>query len=452
MMLIYSNIADSVHFTEAASYIPTEWIFKEEHMKKFKNFLEEIRDSNEQIKIGFTLNQIADNSVFFIPKGENGFQLSKEIFELLIKLLTDKKAFISTYNKHTVITYAKQSMISSWKRICDDKEDDIQYISSLIEALAKIQGQSTEKEGIIHYSDRNKRDAHKAMFGVDKLCKISNDTVFWDNGSKPIKKYLQEYCKKSKDYGFYNGLEEKEKNPSFSIRDKKVLVFVERILKIHEVATYKENATFVHENKLSISSVINALLLDDKLIKRIYDSTIDNALHKRLKRKNKISEFVSASKDSFLYIIENIKGKPTRSKIYLQIHTAIDEYLRPIMDYSEKHYQSNRLYKYAASFFSEFIDFAYNYFNCLQVFGMSTFNFSFYPYNTEKGRYDSITEPIILKNIYDQIITYKIIDEKENIIEWYLNIKNAKETKEQLLQSHKHGKITDRNGDVIDEF
>lgn len=448
----YSNLADSVHYNRSASYIPPDMTdfngYGIKRANQLKTEMSEVLASNNTV-LGFTLNQIADNPVFFQQS-----DISEELFDLLISLLKSKKAFISTYNAHTVSSYAINRMLSSWKRICDDEEDDLRYVSSIIEALANIKGDVDERnEMIVHYSDNIKREAHKALFGIDRLVTISNNLVEYDSRIVPIDQYLQQILEMSQDkskYGYYTGL-------YFGMDDEDCLNtcnYMTRMKVLAREAYYKENNPFIRENELSLADVIKTIINTD-ILECLYIETIDSTLEKKIR--NMKSEFLASTKEAILQMLEY--EKTSRSRLYEKAFKIIDLYLRPIIGYTDNNYYKNTKYRLIMPFFFQIIDICYNYFNYLQTFGVSDDSvFIHYPYHTQNGmssdnsaKIDKIrTGRIILtSNLFKEQVYYYVINSNNSIMGSYINFSSAKKAKDTYNNNGYLCNIIDNHGSVI---
>ena len=457
MIHLYSNLSDSVHYNRSAVYLSPDireiYGYAARRAAQLKEEMESVLQSDDCI-IGFTLNQIADNPIFYQPGDE-----SEALFALLLKLLQSGKAFISTYNRHTASSYALNGMISGWKRICDDDTDDLRYVSSLIDALADIKGDpDAKREMIIHYSDAAKRAAHDAMFGIDRLVTISDGNVCWNSHVIPIEQYLADMRERSRNealYGYYTGLR-LLKEDADAVRQMRNAHFIlsERMLQLEQSA-YRPNVAFVRENHITIATVILEIIRTP-VLERIFTETIDSALEKRIRKRK--DEFLSAAKTAFEAITD--VEAPNRSKMYERAFAAIEEYLKSVMGYNDNNYRRNAGHRLVMSFFFQVIDFCYNLFNCLLTFGMrADMEYRFYPYHTQKGNASDESAPFdrtrkgVIVLTGDQLrerIQYTVADENGSETGTYLSFANAKAAAESMRKSGTKCSIRDRQGAVLD--
>lgn len=453
---IYTNRADSVIFNGLSSYVQED-VIGVTYLIKLKEFLTMVKDS-DNIIVFFTLNQISDNPIWYKQEGE-------EVFNLLIELLRTGKAFISIFNDFDVIKYFKSRALSAFKRVCDDNLDDLMYLSSAIEELEEIRGIPVNDNGIIYYSEGLKRSMHCALFGVNRVCTIKDNTVHYGNNTKEFDDYIKETSEKSSAdcrYGYFNGLDAylKIKDPTaknnflknFCIKreNNKITtrIFIERISKINEVAQFIPNATFINDNNIKLTDIIELFTANNELFEKFYNSTIDVKLKKRLKRLKNEESFIENSKKMFLDIAQTIN--PNRSNIYLNIHRMINAFLKNTMMYKDSTSYNKREYKLAAAFVSEFIDFCYNYYNCLLCYGIDNeFEFEFIPYYTDDKHFANLSEPIKLGNIFKDKINYKIIDKNNKVRGYFLSFSNATSKAEEINKKEKIARIVDKTNEVI---
>lgn len=134
------------------------------------------------------------------------------------------------------------------------------------------------------------------------------------------------------------------------------------------------NDSFVKENNITLSTVINEIIQTD-IMEKLYIETIDSALEKRIRDKKQ--QFLDAARDAFTEIAQ----RANRSQMYEAAVKAIKEHLIILMDYADTSGHRNPGYTLVLSFFFQVIDFFYNYYNCLQCFGVrDNVVFHFYPY------------------------------------------------------------------------
>ena len=446
-MKFYTNLSDSVHYNQYAAYTPKEGRQFFNYSTLMKKEFEKICNSTND-GISFTLNQIADNPVFFQNSNDPKVnQISKELFDLLIKLFREKKAFISTYNNHTLKSYAMDRMLSSWKRICDDETDDVRFVSSLVEALANIKGKvDPERKMVVHFSDNARRKAHNAVFGIDRLTMISGGNVKYGSNCVPLQEYISqtvEQCSSCDKLGFYTGLycsRADEHN-----HNKETVIFLERMKRLTGViknqtndqfGCYRPNDPFVSENSIALGTVMQNIIKQEELLRQIYRETIDSALEKRIR--NNEDKFLEKAKVAFqmLSAIE----KPTRSKMYELGYPMIETFLIPNMHYSEKSIEKNAISTYAMSFFFQVIDFCYNYFNYLLSYGVQEdTQFIFYPYNTSQNKESNTLQGFrkeliggkieMTNDLFRDQILYRIQDANHTTVGSYLQFESAREAK-----------------------
>ncbi len=458
MKKIYSNLSDSVHFNRSAVYLSPDmkeiYDYATRRAKQLKTELETVLQSDDCV-LGLTLNQIADNPVFYEPKPE-----SQALFELLLEVMKQRKAFISNYRGYKASDYALNGMVSGWKRICDDDTDDLRYVSSLIDALADIIGDADpQRDMIIHYSDNAKRAAHDAMFGIDRLVTISDGNVCWSSHSVPIGQYLSDMRERSRNegvYGYYTGLRLLKEDVD-SVRQMRPAhgVLSDRILRLDQME-YRPNDPFVKENHFTVSTVMRQIIRSD-ILERIFTETIDSTLEKRIRKRR--DEFLSAAQTAFETIAN--MAAPTRSKMYEQAFTAIEEHLKSVMGYNDNNYHRNAGYRLAMSFFFQVIDFCYNYFNCLLTFGVQEdTEYRFYPFHTQKGNSSDESAPfdktrkgvIILSNsLIREQIQYTVSDGSSTPIGFYLSFADAKSAADALRKTGKECRILDRQGYAVEQ-
>lgn len=448
----YSNLADSVHYNKGASYLPPDMTdFNGYGIKRAYQLKEELIEAlaSDNIILGYTLNQIADNPIFFQQS-----KISEDIFKLFIELLKYRKAFISTYNNHTVKSYAINRMLSSWKRICDDDKDDLRYVSSLVEALANIEGHVDEhNEMIVHYSDNIKREAHKALFGIDKLVTISNNSVEYDSRRVSIEQYLKQIIEMSQAksrYGYYTGL-------YFGMDDEDCIntcSYLTRMQKLYQAAVYYDNNPFVRENNITLADVIKNIIQTD-ILEQIYVETIDSTLEKKIR--NNRTKFLFSTKDALMHMTES--NNVTRSRLYEKSFHMIDTYLKPIMGYSDNNYYKNTKYRLVMPFFFQIIDFCYNYFNYLQTFGVEENTaFIHYFYHTQNGmasdnsaKFDQArTGSIVLTNsLFKNQVLYSVVDSNDSVIGSYIDFSYAQKTKNNYESNGVKCFVIDNHGSMI---
>ena len=453
MKKLYSNLSDSVHFNRSAVYLSPNmkeiYGYAAKRAKQLKTELETVLHSDDCV-LGLTLNQIADNPVFYAPKPE-----SEALFRLLLEVLQQRKAFISNYRGYRASDYALNGMVSGWKRICDDDTDDLRYVSSLIDALADIKGDADpQRDMIIHYSDSAKRAAHDAMFGIDRLVTISDGNVCWSSHTVPISQYLSDMRERSRDvgvYGYYTGLRLLKEDPDAVRTMRKAHgVLSDRILRLDQ-AEYRPNDAFVKENHITLSTVIREIIRTD-ILERIFTETIDSTLEKRIRKRR--DEFLSAAKAAFETIAD--MAAPTRSKMYEQAFAAIEEYLKSVMGYNDNNYHRNAGHRLVMSFFFQVIDFCYNCFNCLLTYGVQAdTEFRFYPYHTQKGNapdesapFDKTRKGVITltgSQIRDRI-QYTVADSSGATAGFYLSLENARAAAEAMRKAGRECRILDRQG------
>ena len=465
MHKIYSNLSDSVHYNRSAAYLSPDikeyYGYAARRAQQLRNEMESVLQNGDCV-MGFTLNQIADNPVFYQNTPE-----SEELFQLLEKLVREKKAFISTYNGHTASSYAINGMVSSWKRICDDQTDDLRYVSSLIDALADISGDiDPDNEMIIHYSDNARRAAHNAMFGIDRLVMISEGNVNWNSHSVPIGTYIDDMKKRSREeevFGYYTGLCLLHGHEGYLDRMAGRYRLVCDRFSIADEMEYRPNEAFVNENHMTILSVIQEIIKTD-VLERIFTETIDSALEKRIRKRK--DEFLSASRTAFEKMAD--VEAPNRSKMYERAFATMEEYLKPIMGYKDNSYQRNAGYRLVMSFFFQVIDSiwwnpvfvsSYNFFNCLLTFGVQEdVEFRFYPYHTQKGNTSDESAPfdktrkgvIVLSNeLIRRRILYTVSDNSGRQTGSYINFEYAKAAKEKAQKNGTECHIADQNGCII---
>lgn len=471
---IYTNRADSVIFNTISSYVQENAIGNT-YLTKLKEFLMMVKNSDDIIVI-FTLNQISDNPIWYKEKE------GEEVFNLLIELLRTGKAVISTYNDYDVITYFKNRALSAFKRVCDDNDDDLMYLSSVIEELEGIKGIPVNNDGVIKYHDTMKKSMHDALFGIEKSCTIEDNIVTWNknikNGKCSFDKYIEKNSKKVSNknvYGYFNGLnvyldipiqkdrnsflenlsycDEKNNSRTASLKQKekklkKRKVFIKRITQINEVARFVPNATFVNDNNIKLHDIIELFTANNELFEKFYNSTIDVKLKKRLKSLKNEKLFIENSKRMFYDIAQAIN--PNRSNIYLNIHKMINAFLKKTMKYEDSTYRNKSCYRLATAFVSEFIDFCYNYYNCLLCYGMDNeFEFEFIPYHTKDKHFENLSEPIKLGNIFKDKINYKIIDKNNKVRGYFLSFSNATSKAEEINKKEKIARIVDKTNEVI---
>lgn len=471
-MKYYTNLSDSVHYNQYAAYTP-------KNGRQFFNYSYALQKEFETIYsspndgIAFTLNQIADNPVFFQnSKDLDANQISQKLFDLLVKLFREKKAFISTYKNHTVKSYAMDRTLSSWKRICDDETDDVRFVSSLVEALANINGKvDPQRKMVVHFSDNARRKAHKAVFGIDRLTMISDGNVKYGSNCVPLQEYISqtvETCTSRDQLGFYTGLC-CSRTDEFN-RNQETAIFLERMKKLTGViknltndqfGCYRPNDPFANENSITLGTVMQDIIQQEELLRQIYRETIDSALEKRIR--NNEDTFLEKTKAAFqtLSAIE----KPTRSKMYELGYPMIETFLIPNMHYSKNSIEKNAISAYAMSFFFQVIDFCYNYYNYLLSYGVQEdTQFIFYPYNTSRNkesdklqgfRKDCIGGKIEITNDYFRHqILYRIQDTNRTTVGSYINLASAisaikakRNTKKETPE--KKFSLVDRHGSVL---
>ena len=444
---IYNNLADSVHYSRSKDVSPSVTTLPEIYIKKLNSFLESSL-TEEDIIIGFSLNQISDNAVFYLDDYKN-----KKLFDTLKELFKRKKAFISIYNGYSTVSYAKNRILSSWKELCGDEENELQFVNSLIEVLARIDHKDKGFGNLV------KEKAHQAVFGWRRLCKIENDFVYWGVDFKncaQINDYVAEISNQSRQsqkFTFFTGLDNWDlfsRNNDETLKE--IKIFAQRLYDLHSLKPYRKNSPFVKENDLTLDSVILYFINDEVLLRTIFDNTVDTTLKKRIS--NRVDDFLLAFRKAIENISsEKIEGTPNRSKYYRQAYYAVDNYFKDVMEYT--YYEHNSRHNMPMSFFLQFIDFCYNYFNALQVFGAKEFEFEFYPYRTTMGTeiLNDIGEPIRLNNIYrSNKIKYKVCFDGSKV-RYYTTFANARKSAHELRTKGKTFlRILDMYDEVIEEL
>lgn len=481
MRFLYSNLADSIHFNNTASYVSpdimTHYViinkpdgkkthinYPDQRAKQLKSEMESVLKSSDCI-LGFTLNQVADNPVFYKSTSE-----SEELFDLLVELLESKKAFISTFNDNTASSYELNNIISSWKRICDDETDDLRFVSSLVEELSNIRGDVDPKnEMIIHYSDRIKRNAHKAVFGFDRLVTVSGKgkDIIWHSSSKgnivthrmsiiDYLKEMKEYSKRSEKLGYYTGL---LRGKSYEGMSKEAQLFIQRIQHINKIMGCYPNDSFVIENEVTLSKVMDEIIHTD-ILDLLYTETIDSALEKQIRDKKQ--DLLDTARAAFTIIAK----RANRSQMYEAANKGIKEHMIKLMGYADTSGHRNPGYTLVLSFFFQVIDFCYNFFNCLQCFGVrNNVEFHFSPYysrnlsrkTNNEGHVESPFDKqrkgdiIISNDIYKNKVMYTIENSNHECVGSYTHWEYAKTALEKRANasSEKLYHIVDRQGSII---
>lgn len=457
MKKIYTSLADSIHYNPNASYLN----FKEDSKKRRNNpiYLNEVMvkglesrlnavlNSHDTI-LAFTLNQLSDNPVWF-----QNFNYNTKLFELLCKLFINKKAFISTYKNHTISSYALNCMISAWVKICDGN-DDLRYISSLVEALKGICGKpKPDNDMIIEYNDDQKEAMHEALFGISKLVEISNNQVKWGkNHCVSIDDYLDTMWRQRDDHqGFYTCLPliRDQAFDTENISDPILKLYLERMKKLDSFEyqdIYKDNDSFVNDNHMSLSTVMQDIVQSD-MFGHIFESVLDTTLEKRIRRQK--DAFMRKAQETLIDISHQGNN---RSKMYESIEQMIHNKIKPIMNYADNNYVKNDIRTYIFPLFYQSVDFCYTYFNMLQVYGVSndvSFDFTFY--KTHAGKPIESSVEFFDNSFYENKVCYYVFDEHtKKIIGSFINFEYAREKIENEWKDHKNKcYITDRNKSII---